>query len=155
MLKQLSLLALAGLSAATNVGSARVVNNCDHPVTLWSVGGDISAAHTLAKNGGKYAEQYHRDPKTGGIALKITLANNGIYTGAAQTIFAYTLDPNAVWYDLSSSMGDAFAGKRLTVTSSNTQCQGIVWADGRTPAGSQVKVCTPDSDTTLTLCAAK
>ncbi|KAJ4154833.1 hypothetical protein LMH87_000108 [Akanthomyces muscarius] len=152
MLKQLSILALAGLATAAP-GKAKVVNNCNFEVTLWSVGGDISAPHTLAARGGQYSEQYTRDPKTGGRALKITRERDGLYTGKAQTNFAYTLDPGQLWYDLSDVFGDPFARNRVQVVSSNSQCQSIVWADGRPPAGSQVKTCTRESDTTLTLCA--
>ncbi|ATY65475.1 phase-specific protein [Cordyceps militaris CM01] len=156
MLQQLALVALAGLAAATGTnpaGKAKVVNNCSFEVTLWSVGSDISAANTLAARGGQYAEQYTRDPKTGGRSLKITRDRDGLYTGKPQTNFAYTLDPDRIWYDLSDVFGDPFAGKRVQVTSSNSNCQSIVWPDGRPPAGSQVKTCTRSSDTTLTLCA--
>ncbi|OAQ99334.1 hypothetical protein LLEC1_06899 [Akanthomyces lecanii] len=132
MLKQLSILALASLAAAAAPGKAKVVNNCPF----------------------EYSEQYTRDAKTGGRALKITRERDGLYTGKAQTNFAYTLDPGQLWYDLSDVFGDAFAGNRVQVVSSNNQCQSIVWADGRPPAGSQVKTCTRESETTLTLCAA-
>ncbi len=154
MLKQLSILAVAGLAAAaTNPGKAKVVNKCPFEVTLWSVGTDISPAYTLTARGGQYSEQYTRDPKTGGRALKITRERDGLYTGKPQTNFAYTLDPNQIWYDLSDVFGDPFLNHRIQVVSSNSQCQSIVWPDGRPPAGSQVKTCTRDSDTTLTLCA--
>ncbi|KAJ3478948.1 hypothetical protein NLG97_g8445 [Lecanicillium saksenae] len=153
MFKQLSILAVAGLAAATNPGKAKVYNNCPFEVTLWSVGSEISDPHTLAAKGGQYYEQYSRDPKTGGRSLKITRERDGLYNGKPQTNFAYTLDPDRVWYDLSDVFGDPFANGRVQVVPSNNQCQSIVWPDGRPPAGSQVKTCWPDSDTTLTLCA--
>ncbi|TQV95365.1 Bys1 family protein [Cordyceps javanica] len=155
MLKQLSLAVLAGLAAATNPGRAKVYNNCPFEVTLWSVGTDISGPNTLQARGGQYSEQYTRDPKTGGRALKITRERDGLYTGKPQTNFAYTLDPDRIYYDLSDVFGDPFSGHRVQVVPSNRNCQSIVWPDGRPPAGSQVKTCTRDSDTTLTLCAAK
>ncbi|KAM3452255.1 hypothetical protein MY3296_004693 [Beauveria thailandica] len=155
MLKQLTLVAIAGLATATGPGKAKVVNNCNFEVTLWSVGSEISPPHTLAGHGGRYSETYTRDPKTGGRALKITRERDGLYTGKAQTVFAYTLDPNIIYYDLSDVFGDAFAGHRVQVVPSNNQCQSIVWPNGVPPAGSQVKSCTRDSDTTLTLCAKK
>ncbi|KAM3511295.1 hypothetical protein MY11210_005032 [Beauveria gryllotalpidicola] len=155
MLKQLTLIALAGLATATDPGKAKVINNCNFQVTLWSVGSEISPPYTLAARGGKYAEQYTRDPKTGGRALKITREPDGLYTGKPQTIFAYTLDPGRLWYDLSDVFGDPFKGHRVQLVPSNNNCQPIIWPDGIPPAGSQVKTCTRDSDTTLTLCAPK
>ncbi|KAM3527716.1 hypothetical protein MY4038_006220 [Beauveria bassiana] len=153
MLKQLTLVALAGLATATDPGRARVINKCGFDVTLWSVGSEISAPHTLAARGGKYSEQYTRDPKTGGRALKITREPDGLFKGKPQTNFAYTLDPGQLWYDLSDVFGDPFAGNRIQVVPSNSNCQSIVWPNGVPPAGSQVKTCTRESDTTLTLCA--
>ncbi|KAJ6780607.1 hypothetical protein PWT90_03490 [Aphanocladium album] len=153
MFKQLSLLAVASLAAATNPGNAKIYNNCPFEVTVWSVGSSISNPQTLAAKGGRYSEQYTRDPKTGGRSLKITRERDGLYTGKPQTNFAYTLDPDRVWYDLSDVFGDPFSGNRVQVVPSNNQCQSIVWPDGRPPAGSQVKTCSRESDTTLTLCA--
>jgi hypothetical protein len=149
----LASLALTPLVAAT--GSARVVNNCDCDVTLWSVGSGISQPYTLAPHGGTYSERFVRDPQTGGKALKITLAPDGLYSGAAQTVFAYTLDPDRIWYDLSDVFGDAFAGHKLVEASAEPSCPSIVWPNGTPPAGSQVKTCgSTDKDVTLTLCAA-
>ncbi|KAK3185422.1 hypothetical protein K4F52_005732 [Lecanicillium sp. MT-2017a] len=155
MLKQLSIFALAGSLATTvtAVGNAGVVNNCNHEVSLWSVGSSISDAHVLAANGGKYAEKYTRDPKTGGRALKITKERDGLYTGKPQTNFAYTLDPGRIWYDLSDVFGDPFAGHKLAVVPSNSDCRSIVWDNGTPPAGSQTRDCDSESDVTLTLCA--
>lgn len=156
MLKQLSILAVAGLAstaAATDPGYARVVNNCDFEVTLWSVGSEISDPNTLAAHGGSYAERYTKDDKTGGRTLKITLDRDGLYTGKPQVNFAYNLDPDRVFYDLSDVFGDPFAGHKIQVVPSNSNCRSLVWEDGRPPAGSQVRDCSADSDTTLTLCA--
>ncbi|KAF2663661.1 hypothetical protein BT63DRAFT_429941 [Microthyrium microscopicum] len=146
-------LALAPFAAA--VGSARVVNKCNHQVTLWSVGGSLSPAYNLAANGGTYSEPFTYDPQSGGRALKITNAPTGLFTGAPETIFAYTLQTasNQIWYDLSDVFGDAFAGSKLIEKSSNGGCPVIEWDNGVPPAGSQVKVCEANSDVTLTLCA--
>jgi hypothetical protein len=155
MFKQLSILALASSLATTvtAVGNARVVNHCDFEVTLWSVGSQISNAHTLHAHGGRYGEQFSRDPKTGGRALKVTRERDGLYTGKAQTIFAYTLDPDRVFYDLSDVFGDPFAGCKLTLVPSNGQCSSIVWEHGKPPGPSQTRDCGNDCDVTLTLCA--
>jgi Bys1 family protein len=148
----LSVLAIAS-PLVSAVGRARVVNNCDTEVTLWSVGSAVSNPVTLTSKGGKYSEEFKKDPKTGGKAIKVTRARDGLYTGAPQTNFAYNLDGAKIWYDLSSVFGDAFKGKKLVVKSAEATCPSIVWSTGTPPSGSQVKVCTSAKDVTLTLCA--
>ncbi|GKT40475.1 antigenic thaumatin-like protein ARB_01932 [Colletotrichum spaethianum] len=144
------------LAAATPIaalGKAIVVNNCIAEVSVWSVGGSVLAAGPLAPNGGSYAETFSRDPATGGRALKVTSARDGLYTGAPQLVFAYNLDNSGVWYDLSTVFGDGFKGSKVVVASREASCPAIVWEGGVSPGGSQVKVCTADQDVVLTLCA--
>lgn len=144
------------LAAATQtlaLGKATVVNNCATEVSVWSVGGDVRAAGPLAAKGGSYSETFARDPTTGGRALKITRARDGLYTGAPQLVYAYNLDGAGVWYDLSTVFGDGFKGNKIVVASRLTSCPAIVWEGGVSPGGSQVKVCTADQDVVLTLCA--
>lgn len=153
MLAKLTVVLLAAAAPLVSaVGNARVVNKCDHDVHVWSVGSQVAGPYKLAK-GGDYSEQFHKDPVTGGIALKVTRNADGLYTGAPQTVFAYNLDNAGVWYDLSDVFGDAFVGSKLTVSSADQTCQSIIWPNGVPPAGSQVKVCTASQDVTLTLCA--
>ncbi|EOO00625.1 putative bys1 family protein [Phaeoacremonium minimum UCRPA7] len=154
MYSKLSIIAVAaGLAQlATAVGSARVVNKCSNSVTLWSVGSDVAGPYTLGTNGA-YSEQFVVDPTTGGKALKITTTSDGLYTGAPQTIFSYSLDGDSVWYDLSDVFGDAFSGHKVVEASADTSCPAITWDNGTPPAGSQVKKCGSGSDVTLTLCA--
>jgi hypothetical protein len=153
MLLSLFFTTLAVLSPALAVGKAKVTNYCANPVYLWSVGGSIGPKQTIA-SGGTYSETYRRDPQSGGIALKITRVNDGLFQpNVPQTIYSYTLDNDKIWYDLSAVFGDAFAGSRLEVKPSDPNCQSIIWADGRPPAGSQVKVCGSGANVTLTLCA--
>ncbi|KAM4063008.1 blastomyces yeast-phase-specific protein [Hirsutella rhossiliensis] len=142
--------AVAPLASAA--GNARVVNNCSFSVTAWSVGSAVSPANTI-NSGGSYSERFTRDPKTGGRAIKITIEPDGLYTGKPQTVFAYNLDGNTIWYDLSDVFGDAFKGHKLVEASKNPDCGVITWKDGVPPAGSQVKTCNADADVTLTLCA--
>lgn len=142
--------ALAG--AASAVGNAVVKNNCKFPVAVWSVGSDISNPNTLQR-GQSYSEQFARDPKTGGRALKITREPDGLFTGKPQTVYAYSLQGGAIWYDLSDVFGDAFAGNKLVEGSADTSCPSIVWPNGTPPAGSQVKNCRDSADVTLTLCS--
>ena len=154
MYSKLSIIAVAtGLAQfAAAVGSARVVNKCSNSVSVWSVGSEVAGPYTLAKDG-TYSEGFVVDATTGGKALKITLAEDGLYTGAPQTIFSYSLDGDSVWYDLSDVFGDAFAGSKLVEASADTSCPAITWDNGTPPAGSQVKKCGSGSDVTLTLCA--
>ncbi|KAM0450580.1 hypothetical protein ACHAO4_006563 [Trichoderma viride] len=142
----------AFVESASALGKARVVNKCPYSVTLWSVGSAISAPTTLAQ-GGSYGETFSRDPVTGGRAIKVTIQSDGLYTGKPETIFALNLQDNTIWYDLSDVFGDAFTGKKVTVSSANTACPSITWSNGVPPAGSQVKNCGADKDVTLTLCA--
>ncbi len=146
------LLALAGTTTA--LGTARVVNNCATTVHVWSVGSTISGPYALTPSGGFYGEEFAKDPVTGGRALKITREADGLYSGAPQTIFAYNLDGDGIWYDLSDVFGDAFVGSKLVVASQDETCQKIIWPTGVPPAGSQVKVCGAGKDVVLTLCAA-
>jgi hypothetical protein len=136
------------------LGKARVVNNCNFDATAWSVDSKIKGPINLKAKGGTYEETFHRDSVTGGIAIKVTRDADGLYTGAPQLNYAYSLDGSQVWYDLSSVFGDAFPGRKLVEKSANSNCPSIVWADGTPPKGSQVKVCAADKDVTLTLCAA-
>lgn len=151
----LSILAVvaAVVPAVSAIGNARVVNKCAYPVYLWSVGSNVSGVYTLAAKTGTYSEPFVKDPVTGGKALKITKTEDGLYTGKPQTIFAYSLDNDKVWYDLSDVFGDAFAGSKLVEASADASCPAITWPTGIPPAGSQVKVCTAAKDVTLTLCA--
>ena len=146
------LITVAFLAETALAAKARVQNSCPFTVTLWSVGSDISSPSTIA-TGGSYAEDFERDPKSGGRALKITKEPDGLFTGKPQTIFAYTVDGTTVCYDLSDVFGDAFAGNKLVEKSADTTCLAIVWDNGVPPAGSQVKTCGSGADITLTLCA--
>lgn len=149
---QLTLLALAAVAPlASALGMARVVNKCDDAVHVWSVGSQVTGPYKLTK-GGYYGEEFRKDPVTGGKALKVTKNADGLYTGAPQTIFAYNLDGDNIWYDLSDVFGDAFVGKKLVVASSENTCPSIIWPTGVPPAGSQVKVCTASKDVIFTLC---
>ncbi|EHA50684.1 hypothetical protein MCOR27_004090 [Pyricularia oryzae] len=140
-------------SGGTAPPSARVVNRCSFPVTMWSVGSSLSGGFTLGANGGSYGEQFSRDPVTGGRTLKVTRDSDGLFTGKPQLNFAYNLDGSQVWYDLSSVFGNALAGSKVVVSSAEASCPAIVWSSGTPPSGSQVKVCTSSKDVTLTLCA--
>lgn len=145
---------LAALAPLASAGNAVVWNNCQGTVHLWSVGGSVGPMQTLA-HGENYTEVVHVDPSSGGVSIKITRPANGLFTAAPQMDFAYTLDGSNLWYDLSDVFGDPFSGHVAVVRPSVTSCPKICWPTGISPAGSQVKVCSANSDITLTLCAAQ
>ncbi|OJJ43997.1 hypothetical protein ASPZODRAFT_72715 [Penicilliopsis zonata CBS 506.65] len=145
-----SLAALTPLAAA--VGSAVVVNKCADTVYLWSVGGSVGPEQTLA-SGDEWSEEFYYDSTSGGVTIKITRGSDGLYDGSAQTDFAYTLDGDTIWYDLSDVFGDPFSGHAVLQAPSDTSCPSNCWSDGVSPAGSQTLDCQADSNVTLTLCA--
>ncbi|KAI8938144.1 hypothetical protein NX059_005810 [Plenodomus lindquistii] len=134
------------------IGRAIVTNQCDEPLYLWSVGGSIGPQQELMKDT-SYSETFHRDPASGGIAIKITGQEGGLFQpNVSQVIFSYNLDANQVWYDMSGVFGDAFAGRTLKVTPTDSTCDAISWYSGKSPAGSQVKTCQAETDLELTFC---
>ncbi|KAF2030888.1 hypothetical protein EK21DRAFT_64558 [Setomelanomma holmii] len=136
------------------VGRAIVTNQCDASLYLWSVGSGIGAQQTIGKDQ-SYSETFHRDPFSGGIALKITAVPDGIFQpNVSQTNFAYNYDEstNTIWYDMSDVFGDGFVGRRMTVKPTDPNCQSIEWFYGRPGAGSQVKNCQAGTDLELTFC---
>jgi hypothetical protein len=151
----LAFLVASVLATATppTVGRAIVTNQCDEPIYLWSVGGTIGPQQTIKKDT-SYSEIFHRDPSSGGIALKLSNTEGGIFKpNVSQTIFAYNLDDfNKVWYDMSDLFGDGFAGRTMTVKPSDPNCESISWYAGKPGAGSQVKTCQATTDLELTFC---
>ncbi|KAF2175111.1 hypothetical protein K469DRAFT_647454 [Zopfia rhizophila CBS 207.26] len=143
-----SIAALA--TSVSAVGNAVVKNNCNGNIYVWSVGSSVGPQQTVAQ-GASFTEQFHRDPQTGGIAIKITKVADGLNQGAPTQIFSYSLDGAQVWYDLSAVMGEPFNGQHVTVTSSG--CGTIDWPRGTHPGGSQVKVCSSNNDVVFTACA--
>jgi hypothetical protein len=150
-----NIITLTTISLAATVqaiGRAIVTNQCDDPIYLWSVGGSISEQHTISKDT-SYSEVFHTDPASGGIALKISPVENGIFKpNVSQTIFAYNLDINTIWYDMSDIFGDGFAGRTVKITPTNSNCESILWGAGKPGAGSQVKNCAADGDLELSFC---
>lgn len=146
-------LTLTALAACVNAaGRAIVTNHCTDPIYLWSVGNSISDQNIIYPES-SYSEPFRTDPRSGGIALKISPIEGGISKpNVSQTIFAYNLDVNQVWYDMSDIFGDGFSGKSLTLKPTDATCESIVWASGEPPAGSQIKVCGAETDLELTFC---
>jgi hypothetical protein len=152
-----SIFALSAVAAfATSAladGNAVVQNLCPSSVFLWPVGGGIGERVEIPA-GSSYSEQFHRDPNSGGIALKITRTAGGLFDGSPQLIYAYTLttDEARVFYDLSAVFGNAFEGNNLFLDPAESSCPEIYWDDGIPPGGSQVRDCVSGSNITLNLC---
>lgn len=130
------------------LGRAVVANHCNTPVYVWSVGSVVQPRQTILQDG-RYSETFRRDPGTGGIAIKISTVSDGLYSSAPQTIFAYNLNDDKVWYDLSDVFGDPFEGHPVVLQPAEPQ---IYWQDGVPPAGSQVRENDASGDLVLTLC---
>jgi hypothetical protein len=134
-------------------GNAIVNNHCNFPIYLWSVGTNVQPVQTLLPND-SYSEQFREDPKTGGIAIKLSTDPDGLYTSAPQMVFAYNLSDlndngEEVWYDLSDVFGDPFYGYPVSLTPAEPS---IHWENGVPPAGSQVRVVASSTDLVLSLC---
>ncbi|KAL5339480.1 hypothetical protein BJX70DRAFT_387913 [Aspergillus crustosus] len=139
---------MAPTNQTIDLGHALVANRCNVPLYIWSVGQNISEQNAL-EPGQIYSETFRRDPKTGGIAIKITTVEDGLYSAAPQTIFAYNLVDDLVWYDLSDVFGDPFQGEVVSLLPSQPT---INWLDGVPPSGSQVRVQDARTDLVLTIC---
>lgn len=150
---QYSTLALAAatlLTGAQAVGNAIVQNNCGADLYLWSVGSDVSSQNTIPA-GGNYTEAYRTDPKTGGIALKVTTIANGLYIGGTpQFDYSYSLDGSNVWYDAADVFGDPFP--KVLIKPSDVSCQTISWPNGSKPPGTPTAVCSSEADVVAYLC---
>lgn len=139
----------AGVQA---IGRAIVTNQCDGTVYLWSVGSGIGVQNAIPKDT-SYSEAFYHDSDSGGIALKITNSEGGLFKpNVSQVILAYNLDGDTVWYDMSDIFGDEFSGRTLTVTPTDSSCEAISWYSGLSPVGSQIKACQAETDLELTLC---
>ncbi|OGM50383.1 bys1 family protein [Aspergillus bombycis] len=132
----------------TQLGHAIVRNNCAFPIYLWSVASTVSEQQNMTQ-GALYAETFRWDPQTGGVGIKLATVPNGLETSAPQTIFAYNLVGDRVWYDLSDVFGDPFRGSRVLLDGEVTD---IVWERGVPPAGSRVGNQRAGVDLVLTVC---
>ncbi|KAJ6127206.1 Antigenic thaumatin-like protein [Penicillium sp. IBT 18751x] len=131
-----------------NLGRAMIVNHCNVPIYIWSVGSTIRPQATVLPYG-RFSETYRHDPESGGIALKISSVHDGLYTSSPMTVFAYNLAGDSVWFDLSDVFGDPFAGHPVTLDPAEPQ---IYWQNGVPPSGSMVRVRDASGDLILTLC---
>ncbi|KAL1998974.1 hypothetical protein VTN02DRAFT_5264 [Thermoascus thermophilus] len=151
-LTTLALAATASLaSLAHAASSAIIVNHCNTTIYLWSVGSTVGPQVTIAPNA-SYTEPFRVDRGSGGIALKITRVKYGLYTGEPQTILAYSLQGDQIWYGPSDIFGDPFHGSRVELVPSDGSCGSITWEHGVPSGGSEVRACQSGTDLTLTTC---
>lgn len=138
------------LNGSNTTGNAIIQNACTYPLYIWTVGAQISPQHTLPPSQ-QHREPFRHDPRSGGIAVKVTTQPNGLFLGAPQTIFAYNLDRNAsrLWYDLSDVFGDPFEGSSVSVQPADPE---VHWEDGVPPKGSQIRVVDATEDLTVRFC---
>jgi hypothetical protein len=135
-------------SIDARLGRAIIVNHCKIPVYIWSVGTVIRNPAALLP-GNRYGETFRQDHTAGGIAIKISTEENGLYDSAPLTVFAYNINNQSVWYDLSDVFGDPFNGQPVVLSPAEPP---IDWANGIPPSGSQVRVQDVSEDLLLTLC---
>lgn len=130
------------------LGRAVIDNHCQTPIYLWSVG-TVTRTPVTVLPGTRYGETFRHDHKSGGIAIKISTEENGLYDSAPLTVFAYNLNDQNVWYDLSDIFGDPFKGHSVVLSPAEPP---IDWDNGIPPAESQVRVRDASEDLVLTLC---
>lgn len=116
---------------------------------------------SLTRNLEALRSRYHQSKAVRNALVRTACETNtdfahlplGIFKpNVSQTIFAYNLDVNQIWYDMSDIFGDGFAGSTMTLKPTDSTCESIVWAYGKPPAGSQVKNCGAETDLELTFC---
>lgn len=128
----INLAAAALLATAPSVmaAKARIVNDCDFEVYVWSVDSS-DAPQTPTKNlsqGDSYEEEY-RTVATGGVSLKMgktaELYDYDTNSNTKITQFEYTLG-STLWYDLSNVNCDnsecPFAAEGMYLEPGNSQC---------------------------------
>lgn len=138
-------------------GQTIVQNNCADPIYLWSIGHDPAPQTTIAP-GKAFSQAYWRDPVTGGVAIKMTSVQNGLYNRSPQLVLAYTLnkDEKLVYYDLSTVFGSPFEGKqvRLSAGQGDKTNKVVEWKNGVPTSGngSPTMVVVEKEDLMLTIC---
>lgn len=131
-----------------HIGRAVVVNHCNVPIYIWSVGSTIRPQKMIFPSG-RFSEIYRHDKESGGIALKISTMHDGLYSSSPMTVFAYNLANGSVWYDLSDVFGDPFSGHPVVLRPAEPE---IFWQDGIPPRGSMVRMQEASVDLILTVC---
>jgi len=151
-----TVISLLALTAPIFAGSAIIQNLCSDTIYSWSVASNVSAQHTITPYS-SYSEPLHTDPISGGIALKVSLVEDGLVKNAPLVILAYAWNATApsIYYDLSSVFGEPFKGKNLrvmTMSGGRSDCPTLEWIGGSKPDNAGTAACFKDTDLTLTVC---
>ncbi|KAH7083240.1 hypothetical protein BKA63DRAFT_382187, partial [Paraphoma chrysanthemicola] len=141
------ILTVGGLVALAQA-KAIITNNCPGPVYVWSVP-NVGSAHTdnlIVNHGGRYEEPWrYGTAEHPGIALKISPQPDGIYKGADEINFAYSVERSSkskIWIDLSPVRGKPFDNNLAFHT-----CHGVYHS-----TDVQTSLCDATDDVELVLC---
>ncbi|KKZ59820.1 hypothetical protein EMCG_05349 [[Emmonsia] crescens] len=147
----------AALLPSVLAGTARVKNNCPHPVYLWPVANTGNVPSHTINPGGTYDEQYRANPNGGGISLKIS----NTPSDATITQFEYTLAGSKVFYDISNINGYPLVHGGVSLTPSSGQCPAVICPAGehfcngaynQPDDNHATHACSSSADLTMTLC---
>lgn len=139
------------LTASTALaGFTIVTNKCDFDVWVTSVSTTPGETKKISPKQ-SYTEGQYFDGT--GTAIKITRSEKGLWEGKPVLILGYSYTKGGpIYYDLSSSSGFDFWGKKLTVRGPKGKgAEELTW-DG-TPKPNHTAVYWGEVDLMLTLCA--
>ncbi|KAJ4371483.1 hypothetical protein N0V83_004700 [Neocucurbitaria cava] len=139
------------LTASSALASYTIVHNkCDFDVWVTTVS-TTTGKTTKVIPTASYTEPQYFDNT--GTAIKITRSEKGLWTSAPVLTLAYTYTKGGpIYYDLSSSLGFDFWGKKLTVKGEDGKgVEELTW-DG-TPKPNHTAAYWGETSLTLTLCA--
>ncbi|MCJ1442250.1 MAG: hypothetical protein MMC23_002743 [Stictis urceolatum] len=109
----------AKAAVTPGICSAHVVNHCDFPVWLWSMG-EVTGSRVHLNPGKSYHEPYHTS-STIGTSIKISRVDN-LFEGKPVEQLEYTVADRKVFYDLSLINGDLFAAEGVELVPSDHSC---------------------------------
>ena len=129
-------LAALAIPAVHAQGTAAVVNMCEFPAYIWSVGDEASPMVALPNQTVGYQESYRQKADKSGISIKIAPSflpidntdGGNMDTSANITQFEYTISPGTVWYDISYVNGNAFQGVPVLLQPSDLSCPNVTCA---------------------------
>ncbi|MCJ1333674.1 hypothetical protein MMC10_010374 [Thelotrema lepadinum] len=157
--------AAVAISAVRAQGTAVVVNMCEAPAYIWSVGDEQSPMVALPNQTVGYQEPYRAKSDASGISIKIAptfVGDDDLDTSQNITQFEYTLSPGTIWYDISYVNGNAFQGIPVLLQPSDSSCPNVTCAatDGTCKAvynnpndDTATHACGSDADLFFLLCA--
>jgi hypothetical protein len=144
----LTTLFLTTITTTHAAAETTIHNKCPFSVFYASVASTAPTTTNELHPGGYIEEAEWFDGVTG-TALKITTTKNGMWAGKPVLNFAYTVNEDEVYYDLSTVNGYGFWGKKIVLEGEGNEV--IVW-DGQ-PGKVHVAHADGEVDLVLTLCA--